>query len=98
MKPEGPRDVTISLDDVATFEEVRETCRLFTVRDLKDELPVQVELDASKGQSTLELGDLPTDEAIILRDLVVGPAVFVSVETPDSPAFHLRLRALIYLR
>ena len=47
MKPEGPRDVTISLDDVATFEEVTEISRLFIVRDLKDELPVQVELDAS---------------------------------------------------
>ena len=86
----------------AKFEEVLEDNKSmnFWIRDLvsfvtDQELVVEV-VNSSTDQKVGER-DLPKAMPITLCDFIIEPAVYVSVETAEAPAFHIPLRTLIYL-
>ncbi len=98
------REIRIPLQSNARFEEVVEDNKLddFQIRELvtfvtdTDELVVdliQGSLDQKIDDRDLPLNGLP----ITLCDFIVEPAVYVSVETAEAPAFHIPLRTLLYV-
>lgn len=97
-------DFPIPLTCSARFEEVledfpanpdsvhiRELVQTLTCRD------VEVELVSLSPDRPAKDRDLPERTSILLSDNVTEQAVYVSVETPATPAFHLPLRTLIYV-
>lgn len=97
-------DFRIPLSCSARFEEVledfpanpdsvqiRELVQTLTCRD------VEVELVSPSPDRPAKDRDLPDRTSILLSDNVTEQAVYVSVEGPTAPAFHLPLRTLIYV-
>ena len=98
------REIRIPLTSSARFEEVLEDSKAddYAIRELvtfvtdTEELVVdllQGSLDQKVDDRDLPLNGLP----ITLCDFIVEPAVYVSVETAEAPAFHIPLRTLIYV-
>ena len=86
----------------AVFEEVLEQTRAtdFWIRELvsfvsDQELVVELIKPSPDQKNTGR--DLPMNIPIVLCDFVIEPAVYVSSELPESPAFHIPLRTLIYV-
>ena len=50
----------------------------------------------SRDQKIVDL-DIPVARPILLLKHIVEPAIYVSVNTLDSPAFHIPLRTQIYV-
>lgn len=97
-------DFRIPLSCSARFEEVledfpanpdsvhiRELVQTLSYRD------VEVELVSPSPDRPAKDRDLPETAPILLSDNVTEQAVYVSVESPTAPAFHLPLRTLIYV-
>lgn len=70
---------------------IRELVQTLTCRD------VEVELVSPSPDRPAKDRDLPERTSILLSDNVTEQAVYVSVENPAAPAFHLPLRTLIYV-
>ncbi len=98
------KEIRIPLSSKARFEEILEETKSedYAIRELvtfvtdTEELVVdllQGSLDQKIDDRDLPLNGLP----ITLCDYIVEPAVYVSVETAEAPAFHIPLRTLIYV-
>ena len=86
----------------ARFEEILEENKAmnFWIRELVTFVADQelvVELVGGSMDQKVQERDLPLNTPIVLCDFVVEPAVYVSVETAEAPAFHIPLRTLLYV-
>lgn len=97
-------DLRIPLTCAARFEElldetpanpdavsVRELVKTLATRD------VEVDLVSPSPDRPSCDRDLPEKTLIVLSDNATEQAIYVSVESPNAPAFHLPLRTLVYV-
>ena len=102
-RPHSSEVVRLPATSTARFEEVLDEskCAEFSVGALLDPLadgPIDVTLTRPSADRRLGAfgdDDLPAGCTLTLCDVVVEPAVYVSVRTPDAPAFHVPLRSLL---
>lgn len=102
-------DVFISSSWDITFEEVVDDLPargeggpgLFSIRDfatIVSDRSIDVELVHRGTDHPDPSADLPTNTPINLCKHVVEPAVYASLSTPLTPAFHISMRAPLYVR
>lgn len=98
------KEIRIPLSSTARFEEVLEESKSedYAVRELvtfvTDAEELVVDLLQGSLDQKIDDRDLPLNgRPITLCDYIVEPAVYVSVETAESPAFHIPLRTLMYV-
>ena len=97
------KDLKVPINCRATFEEVVEGERGNELYQIKELVPfvteseVRVELVNPSTDQKIKERDVPAKVAITLCDFVIEPAVYVSVETAEAPAFHIPLRTLLYV-
>jgi len=73
-------------------------CDLVPYLNAARDMPLEVELVRYGVDHTVEEMDLPLSQRIILRGLIVEPAVYTSVKTSVAPSFHLPMRSQVYVR
>ena len=97
------KDVKLPINASVRFEEILEDTKNheFTVKELVSfvsDQEVNVVLKQRSADQKITERDLPGDnETITLCDFVIEPAIYVSVDTPEAPAFHVPLRSLLYV-
>ena len=98
------REIRIPLVSNARFEEILEDSKLedYAIRELvtfvMDTEELVVDLLQGSLDQKIDDRDLPLDGLpVTLCDFIVEPAVYVSVETAEAPAFHIPLRTLLYV-
>lgn len=91
----------VSAKNVLTNGQDENCC---TVRDLQTRLlegaegPLEVELVKYGPDHRSPDTDIPLMVPILMREVIMEPAVFASVQSPSAPAFHIPMRTLIYLK
>ena len=104
-KKDGPQNIQVPVTSSASFLEILDESESVAdpvlIRDLSSLLidrDIEVELVVQSPDVTLMDRDLPIGIPILLTDPVAEQSVFASLDTPDTPAFHLPLRTLIYVK
>ena len=97
------KEVKLPMNSLARFEEVMEETKTteYHIKELVTfvtDQQLDVELTTRSLDHKSAEDDLPSDRVITLCDFIVEPAVYVSVQVPDAPAFHIPLRTLIYVK
>ena len=97
------KEVKLPMNSHSRFEEVMEEAKAteYHIKELvtfvsDQQLDVVLTSRSPDHKSTED--DLPSDRVITLCDFIVEPAVYVSVQVPDAPAFHIPLRTLINVK
>ena len=94
------REVHLPMAANMEVEEVLADQDQYLVRELVTfvtEQETTVELIQPSTDQKYRDRDLPVGKPIVLCDFVVEPAVYVSVDQPSAPAFHVPLRTLLYV-
>ena len=94
--------VKLPMSGKVKFEEILEDTKNqeFHIKELVSFVSDQaVNVALKRGSPDLKAKerDLPFDQTITLCDFVIEPAIYVSVDTPEAPAFHVPLRTLLYV-
>ena len=95
--------VKLPMNSLSKFEEVMEEAKTteYQIKELVtfvSDQQLDVELISRSPDHKSPESDLPKDKVITLCDFIVEPAVYVSVQVADAPAFHIPLRTLIYMK
>jgi hypothetical protein len=96
------RELKLPLGSPAVFEEVLEDGKSdeYSIKELVSFVSDQelvVEVTKRSSDQKVKDRDLVAGASILLCDFVIEPAVYVSVDSPDAPSFHIPLRTLLYV-
>ena len=96
------KEVKLPVEANATFEEINETTTS-QEQSIKELVPflseheINVELTRPSADQRVKERDIPANETITLCEFIIEPAIYVSVEAVDAPAFHVPLRTQCYV-
>lgn len=95
------KDFKLPLSSRAVFEEMNSSYgNIYGIKDLIpfiEDQTICVELVERSNDQKDERFDLPLNESIVLHSIIVDSAVYISLNHPEAPAFHLPIRTNIYL-
>ncbi|KAK2168954.1 hypothetical protein LSH36_13g21002 [Paralvinella palmiformis] len=96
------REIKLPLGSPAIFEELIEESRneQFKMKELVSFVSDQeLVVEVTKRSCDQKIRDdyFSVGSSIVLCDFIIEPAVYVSVDAADAPAFHIPLRTLIYV-